>query len=173
MKFAQKLQCNPSHRATQHLYEFLEKNNHPITESGNFLCYKRVRSNFMDIHSGTFDNSVGNTVSMPRNKVNEDPNQTCSAGLHVCACSYLSHFGSPDEPILEVEVDPKDVVAIPIDYSQSKMRVSSYKVLGVVEQERVDALRYNNPSDEEAFDCDECDHVDCDCDINYQEEENI
>ena len=72
LKFAAKLQENPSFRAVNELYQFLEKNDHPITETGNFIAYKRVRSNFKDIHSGTFDNSVGRLVEVPRNQVDED-----------------------------------------------------------------------------------------------------
>jgi hypothetical protein len=34
--------------------------------------------------------------------------------------------------MLEVEVNPADVVAIPVDYNNAKMRVCKYKVLGVV-----------------------------------------
>lgn len=145
--FAKNLQANPSFRATQHLYEFLEKNNHPITENGNFIAYKKVRSNFKDIHSGTFDNSPGQVLEMPRNQVNEDPDQTCSYGLHVANWDYAhNHFGSSNDIMLEVEVDPRDVVAIPVDYNQSKMRVCKYKVLGVVEQELSTPLRVTNPS---------------------------
>lgn len=163
VKFAQKLRCNTSKRALDHLYQFLEANNIAITESGNIVCYKRVRSDFMDIYSGTFDNSVGNTVSMPRNQVNEDPNQTCSAGLHTCSWGYLAHYGGSNEPILEVEIDPKDVVAIPVDYQQMKMRVSSYKVLGVVEKERLEALRFDNENSVQEIDNDEDDNYEC-CD---------
>lgn len=166
VKFAQKLQRNPSHRATQHLYEFLEKNNHPITENGNFIAYKKVRENWMDIHSGTMDNSIGNIVSMPRNKVDEDPNRTCSSGLHCANWEYASGFGSGR--MLEVEVDPADVVAIPIDYNQSKMRVCKYKVLSEVQQELVGALRYDDDSLNDYL-TEGCDHVDCECDLGDEE----
>src|SRR5271170_2036247 len=71
LKFAQNLQQNPSFRSVNELFQFLEKNDHPITENGNFIAYKRVKSNFMDIYSGKFDNSVGNLVEVPRNQVDE------------------------------------------------------------------------------------------------------
>jgi hypothetical protein len=139
VKFAERLQLNPSFRAVQELFTFLEKNDHPITESGNFIAYKRVRGTFMDIHSNTMDNSPGTLVQMPRNQVNEDSNQTCSYGLHVANWDYAhNHFASSDsatDVMLEVEVDPADVVAIPVDYNNAKMRVCKYKVLGVVDKE--------------------------------------
>ena len=59
VKFAENLQRNPSFRAVNELFQFLEKNDHPITDNGNFIAYKGVRGNFTDIHSGTFDNSIG------------------------------------------------------------------------------------------------------------------
>lgn len=139
VKFAERLQNNPSFRAVQELFTFLEKNDHPITENGCFIAYKRVRGSFKDIHSNTMDNSVGNVVSMPRNQVNEDSSQTCSYGLHVANWDYAhNHFASSDsatDVMLEVEVDPADVVAIPADYNNAKMRVCKYKVLGVVDKE--------------------------------------
>lgn len=136
LKFAENLQSNPSFRAVNELYTFLEKNDHPLTESGNFIAYKRVRGSFRDIHSNTMDNSVGNVVEIPRNQVDEDSNRTCSHGLHVANWNYAhTQFASSDassDIMLEVEVNPADVVAIPTDYNNAKMRVCKYKVLGVV-----------------------------------------
>lgn len=152
VRFAEKLQQNPSYRAVNELFQFLEKNDHPITENGNFIAYKRVRHDFKDIHSGTFDNSPGTTVEMSRNAVNEDPTQTCSAGLHVANWNYAhTQFASHDpltDVMLEVEVSPSDVVAVPIDYDQSKMRVCRYKVLGVIDKAHSSdvALRITEPS---------------------------
>lgn len=146
VKFAKNLQLNPSYRAITELYGFLEKNNHPITENGCFIAYKKVRPNFKDIHSGTFDNSPGTTPSMPRSGVDEDAHRTCSNGLHVANWDYAAnHFGSSTDIMLEVEVDPADVVAIPVDYNQSKMRVCKYRVLGVVERELSTPLRVTAP----------------------------
>lgn len=166
VKFAAALQANPSFRAVNELFQFLEKNDHPITENGNFIAYKKVRDNFMDVHSGTFDNSVGNTVEMPRNQVNEDATQTCSYGLHVANYDYASKFYAGGV-MLEVEVNPADVVAVPVDYDQAKMRVCKYKVLGVVTQEHDPNLQFRNTSnssfddesdenEEEESRCEEC-----------------
>jgi hypothetical protein len=127
-KFLANLQDNPSYRAVNELYSFLEKGNLPITEDGHFLAYKKVRDDYKDVHSGKFDNSVGQVVTMPRNQVNEDPNQTCSAGLHFCSRSYLDHFGGARVMILKI--NPADVVAIPRDYNDSKGRTCRYEVIG-------------------------------------------
>lgn len=163
--FTKNVRKNPSFRAVNELYQFLEKNNHPITESGKFIAYKKVRPDFKDIHSGTFDNSPGTVVEMPRNEVNEDPNQTCSRGLHCSNFKYASeHFGTSTDTMLEVEVDPADVVAIPVDYNQAKMRVCKYKVLGVVDKESSVVLRDTTKSSSDyEEDEDDCEEYCADC----------
>jgi hypothetical protein len=128
INFLSNLQQNPSYRAVTELYSFLEKGNLPITEDGYFLAYKKVRDDYKDCHSGTFDNSVGQVVTMPRNKVNEDPKQTCSSGLHFCSRDYLSNFGGVRVMILKI--NPADVVAIPADYNDTKGRTCRYEVIG-------------------------------------------
>jgi hypothetical protein len=156
VKFAESLQKNPSFRAVNELFQFLEKNDHPITENGSFIAYKKVRADFMDVHSGTFDNSVGNVVEMPRNQVNEDATQTCSNGLHVANYNYATNFYGGGV-MLEVEVNPADVVSVPVDYNNAKIRVCKYKVLGVVTQEHDANLQYKNVSNPNWDDADELD----------------
>lgn len=128
--FIANLQKNPSKRVVDHLYAFLEHGKSPITEDGCFLAYKAVREDFKDIHSGTFDNSVGQVVEMPRNRVDEDPNNTCSQGLHVCSFEYLPNFAHANGHVMVCKVSPADVVAIPADYNNTKMRVCRYEVIG-------------------------------------------
>ena len=143
-RFLENLQKNPSKRVVDHLYAFLEHGKNPITEDGCFLAYKAVRDNYLDIHSGTFDNSVGQVVEMPRNRVDEDPDQTCSAGLHVCSFEYLPYFSHADGHVMVCKVNPADVVAVPRDYNNTKMRVCKYEVVGeysgYYSEERKDTL---------------------------------
>lgn len=128
--FFEALMENPSRTAVYRLYDFLQANDIEITDRGTFLAWKKVRSNYKDIHSGTFDNSPGKTCEMPRNMVDEDDERTCSAGLHVCSKAYLPHFGaSSGNRIVQVEVHPRDVVSIPVDYGNAKMRTAKYIVL--------------------------------------------
>jgi hypothetical protein len=47
-----KLKCNPSKRAVDELYGFLEKNTLPLTPDGCIVAYKKIRNNWMDCHSG-------------------------------------------------------------------------------------------------------------------------
>lgn len=130
--FMENLMQNPSFRSVNELYGFLEKNRLPITPDGHFLAYKKVRNDYKDIHSGTMDNSVGKIVEMERNQVNDDQNQTCSAGLHFCSESYLPHFGGHDSHTMIVKINPRDVVSIPTDYNNAKGRACRYEVIGEV-----------------------------------------
>lgn len=132
VRFLEKLQQNPSFRVVNNLYDFLEHGKIPITEDGDFLAYKAVRGDWKDIHSGTLDNSIGAVVQVPRNQVDEDASRTCSYGLHVCSFEYLSHFAREDGHVVIVKVSPADVVAIPADYNNTKMRTARYEVLSEV-----------------------------------------
>lgn len=130
INFLDNLMANPSRRAVNELYDFLEATNLPITEDGYFLAYKKVNDNYKDLYTGTMDNSVGSTPSMPRNAVNEDKDQTCSEGLHFCSFSYLPHYHGGRGKVMIVKVNPRDVVSIPSDYNNAKGRACEYKVIG-------------------------------------------
>lgn len=128
VKFMENLFQNPSKRAVDELYGFMEKNDLPITPDGHFLAYKKVRDDFKDVHSGTMDNSPGRIVEMERNRVDDNKDNTCSTGLHFCGMSYLQHFGGARTVI--VKVNPRDVVSIPSDYNGAKGRTCRYEVVG-------------------------------------------
>jgi hypothetical protein len=132
VRFLDKLYLNPSHRVVNQLYGFLEASNVAITPDGNFVAYKIVNHQYKDLYTGRFDNSPGVTVKVERNQVDEDPDRTCSNGLHVCGFDYLHAYGavrSGSDRVMSVSVNPADVVAVPRDYNNNKMRVSSYTVL--------------------------------------------
>jgi len=138
--FMENLFTNPSKRAVTELYGFLEKNNLPITPDGHFLAYKKVRRNFLDIHSSTMDNSPGKVLEMERNAVDDDKDRTCSTGLHFCGMSYLDHFGGSDSRVVIVKINPRDVVSIPSDYNDSKGRACRYEVVGELGVDAADAF---------------------------------
>jgi hypothetical protein len=138
-KFMERLDANPSYRARNELYGFLEACDLPITDDGCFLAYKKIRFDWKDCYSGTIDNRIGTTPTMDRRDVNEDPNQTCSAGLHVCSYSYLKSYSG--DRIVAVKVDPADVVSCPVDYNFAKLRVCKYEV---VEELAFDAAQSDN-----------------------------
>lgn len=133
--FANRLADNPSYRAVNELYDFLEAADININQEGLVECFKRVKEDYTDVFTGTFDNSPGQICSVPRNMVDEDSNQTCSYGLHVCSYAYLGSY--PGQVVIKVLVDPADFVAIPADYYsyngsgqvKAKARVSKYHVV--------------------------------------------
>lgn len=161
IKFWKRLKNNNSYRAVNELYGFLEANNIPILDDGRILTYKVVRKSgsnkyrspgtykhgnvtvfsqkggipqYVDIHSRTVLQSVGDVVSMKPRDVDDDKNSTCSKGLHLAAWSYIPHFGnafSGDDVVLECALDPAHVVSIPVDYSNSKLRCCQYEILGI------------------------------------------
>lgn len=135
--FMENLYQNPSKRAVEELYGFLEKGKLPITPDGHFLAYKKVRADYKDVYTGTMDNSVGQVVEMERNEVDDNKDRTCSAGLHFCSKEYLNHFGG--ERVVIVKINPRDVVSIPSDYNDTKGRACRYEVIGEVDADKVDA----------------------------------
>lgn len=133
--FLDNVMKNPSQRSRECLFEFISRWDSPLTPDGCFVAFKGVNDDYTDCRTGTYDNSPGKTVWMPREDVNEDPNITCAAGLHVCASHYLDSFWT-NKRVLAVKVNPADVVAVPYDYKYSKMRVCEYTVLGDIEDDR-------------------------------------
>lgn len=134
MKFLCNLQNNPSKTAVSELYQFLEHGRLPITPDGHFIAYKRVRNDYTDCYTGTEDNSIGRTLSMDRNKVDDNRNNTCSTGYHFCSRQYLPHFGnSSGNRTMMVKINPRDVVSIPADYNNTKGRCCKYHVIGELE----------------------------------------
>ena len=146
VKFLENLMQNPSYTAVQELYLFLEANQIPITEDGHFLAWKKIRNNWKDIHSNSVDYSVGATPSMKRNEVDPDRDRTCSNGLHCAGWSYLPHFGSngDSDRIVIVKVNPADVIAVPNDYDNAKMRVCQMEVLREYTDRKVEAEEFSH-----------------------------
>lgn len=171
VNFMERLMKNPSARAVKELYGFLEAGNMPITPDGCFLAYKKVGGDYYDVHSGTVLNKPYEkltaedrevlrtkvfgkkkevtveivagvtTVSMARNEVNDNKDETCSEGLHFCSEGYLGSFGG--ERIVVLKIDPADVVSIPSDYKDTKGRTCKYQVIGEVGIDATNATEFS------------------------------
>lgn len=135
VRFMDNLHKSTSFSAHSRLFDFLESNKVPFTSDGCFLAYKKVRDDYTDYHTGTFDNSIGKIVKMPRHKVNDDPNETCSDGLHVCSRDYLPAYYGGQGKVVICKVSPEHVVAVPKDYNNAKMRCCQYDVVGELSDE--------------------------------------
>lgn len=152
-KFMDNLHQNPSKTAVDELYLFLEACNLPITEDGHFLAYKKVRHDYKDIHSGSFDNSIGAKPMMDRNMVDDNRNNTCSQGLHFASYSYMAHFGgtSNSDRIVIVKINPADVVSIPSDYNNAKGRCWTYEVVNEVPNDGKTEIKNDCITDKVAY----------------------
>jgi hypothetical protein len=129
VKFLSKLMNNPSRRAVEELYTFLEHKSMPLTPEGNFLAYKGVNADFTDFYSGKFSNNVGEVLEMRRNGVCDDLNKGCSSGFHAGSYEYAKGYASGGGNLMVVEIDPSDVVSVPLCSDCQKLRTSKYKVV--------------------------------------------
>ncbi len=152
LNFLGKLMANPSRRAVTELYSFLEHKSLPITSKGTFLAYKSVRADFLDHHSAKFSNTVGSVLEMPRNAVCDDANVGCSYGFHCGTIEYCRSFGGAGSRLLIVEVDPADVVSVPLDADCQKLRTTKYVVVGEFERVLDEQLNDDYYEDEDAGD---------------------
>ena len=150
VKFLDNLHANPNKHSVEHLYRWLHSTKgFTINARGNIIGYKGVNKKlnpngvptdeYLSCHAGyaivdgvevngNVPNKVGSVIEMPRSKVTFDPKQGCSYGLHVGVWDYAKSWGTV---VLNVEVNPRDVVSVPSDSSDQKMRVCRYKVLSV------------------------------------------
>lgn len=129
-KFYERLAQNPSYRALQQTYRFLENSNIPLDQDGFIVAYKAVKHDYWDKYTGkSFCYKPGAVIEMPRNQISDDPKKTCAPGLHIGGLSYLGSQYSSDKWML-VRVDPKDVVSVPVDYNSQKMRACRMEVIG-------------------------------------------
>ena len=149
INFMENVMLNPSKDSRERLFTFLEKNKSPITEDGHFIGFKRIRPDWTDIYTGKMDNSVGNIVEMPRENVDENNKNTCSHGLHVAASIYLDtgptqFTDTVNSRTVVVKVNPRDVVAVPPDYNETKMRTCRYEVLSEVEVGQIKEIESQN-----------------------------
>jgi len=144
VRFLENLQMNPSSRAVQELYTFLEHGHMPITEDGCFIGYKAITNDWKDKHTHTVDNRVGKTPEVPRNAVDDDFRIGCSTGLHIGSYEYANGFAGGDDRIVLVKVNPADAVCVPEDANFQKLRAWKYKVVAEV-------ARQSPPLAEETF----------------------
>lgn len=155
--FLMRVRENPSYNSRQQLFTWAQAKDLTINEDGMIIAYKGVDPQMLSIHSGAayvdgelvegkIPNVVGTEISMDRSEVNDNPNEGCSHGLHVGTWAYARGFGSI---LLEVEVDPADVVSVPADSSYQKMRTCRYVVLDVHESDEDDLSEYEPVSTKE------------------------
>jgi hypothetical protein len=155
IRFMERLAENPSRHSRDQLFKWTEAQNIVIDEDGYIIAYKGVdsvtrtgddgedlevlisRNSGGAIVDGTWvdghvPNQPGSVIEMDRTQVQDDPSVACAQGLHVGSYEYARSFAPV---LLEVRVDPKDVVSVPNDSSGQKMRCCRYVPIGVHEEE--------------------------------------
>jgi hypothetical protein len=158
VNFMEKIELNPNPHSREHLFRWLKSGRFSITPDGDIIAYKGVNrktgatmvgkgdanDEYLSTRSGPaivdgnphksgfVPNKPGVIVEMARNEVRFDPHVTCSTGLHIADWSYASGMG---DSVLMVLVNPRDVVSVPVDAGDKKMRVCRYKVLKQVDAE--------------------------------------
>lgn len=189
VKFLENLMANPSSRAVEELYKFLEHEALPVTDDGCFLAYKTIRDDWYSKtggsltllqgkadSSGRIFNGVGETIECVRNEVDDDRDRTCSKGLHAGSLAYAGpggHFNSSGDKVVIVKINPKDAVSVPSDYQGQKLRCCKYEVIGEYKEKLAGVLYtkdevtndYSAMTDD---DCDEEDELITDTWINWE-----
>jgi hypothetical protein len=178
VKFLDNLMENPSKRAVDELYRWVDRQDCPITEDGCFLGYKYLNKAgihevgrpigepenteiYVDVHSKTIRQWIGKVVTMERNQVDDNWGVLCSEGLHVGSSQY-SYSG--DVRVM-VKVNPRDVVSVPTEDAE-KLRTCAYEIIRVYEKDYNTPLvnaqgdQYQPPRQDEDLDDDDDDDYD-------------
>lgn len=155
--FWEKLESNPSDHSRKQAYDWLAAHKFQITPEGDIVGFKGVHRVGDDTYTSTARSQVrgkpsayvngkpqpelevvtqkiGDIVTMPRSEVVHDPRESCRRGLHVATRGYAKSFGVA---ILEVHVNPRDIVSVPTDGSGEKVRACRYEVARVAVSESV------------------------------------
>lgn len=188
--FFEKVLANPSAESREQLYNWLAAELFSVDSTGDLIGYKGVRPQyendgyFLSISKGPgvivngeevsgedpVRQTAGDIVEMARDQVNCDPRQGCSTGLHVGTWSYASSFSQG--AILEVRVNPRDVVSVPSDSSNKKVRCCRYRVVGATDAPHTSAVldpewdSVESSQDDPNDVCTECgeSYYNCECD---------
>lgn len=143
VNFWEKIATNPNEHSRENLYRWLKaQGDFTIDPDGDLIAYKGLRADHTSVHSGpavvngvqmngNIPNQIGSVITMPRSKVHHDPSQGCSVGLHAGTFGYASTFGNG--VTAKVKINPRDVVSVPTDSGDAKMRVCQYEVLEVTD----------------------------------------
>ena len=168
-RFLANLEENPSARAKDAVFQWVERNGLTITEDGRFLGYKAVQETGLSSHAGpnNFVNGVlygepgvsyhvphevGSVISKRRGDVDENTKEACSTGLHVGTEKYAKGFAPR---LLTVAVNPRDVVSVPDSDLEWKIRVSEYEVISIADDSQFQRSSYNLATSETVGDEDD------------------
>lgn len=144
VNFLARVKTNVHPESVEGLWRFVKECGLVVTDEGKFIAYKYTDDDFMDSHSRTMKYTLGSTVEMPRDKVEFNPSVTCAPGIHAGSMSYIGNKST----LLELVIDPIDVVSVPFDYKSGKIRCCRVKVHKVLKNKWVNI---NPPTKQEEF----------------------
>jgi len=152
MKHLEKLlNGNTNKRAVEEGHKFLEHKGLTITEDGNFIAYRGLlpdmysrsagsiiplKGTVREVGKGNYQiyNGVGEEIEVERNQVDAEKNHFCAQGLHVGTYEYAKDWAGHNGVVVAVEVDPANIVSVPLDCGCQKMRVCAYTVKTICER---------------------------------------
>lgn len=150
VKFLEKVAANPQDHSREQAWRWLNRHDFTLTDEGDVVGYKGVSFDYASKHAGPgivdgaeVDHVVskpGSVVEMARPEVAHNPRQGCAYGLHVGTFAYADDFKGSGGVVVEVHVSPADIVSVPSDSSEQKMRVCRYRVVGDIVQQKKSAL---------------------------------
>jgi hypothetical protein len=201
VNFMDKLYQNPEQHSREQLYGWIKaRPSITITSDGDLIAYKGLYSEtdedgtlYKSWHSGSaivngewfndqqIPQRIGDTVEMPRSQVEFNPYEGCSTGLHAGTFDYARSYGNSR---VKVAINPRDVVSVPTEHNEAKIRVCRYVVIDVADEEvkapvwnvvPIDGPTFEDDEDELPFYCAYCgdndDHDTEDCD-SFDDEED-
>lgn len=158
VNFMEKVAINPSKESRRHLFTWLNDRDFTLTTDGDVIGYKGVREDGKSITSGSntvyvdgveytghVPNPIGAVVEIARSDVDTNRGVACSYGLHVGTYNYAKWFAeyNGSGKILTVAVNPRDVVSVPSDSLDQKMRVARYVVLDIDGSNEIESTTVN------------------------------
>lgn len=172
LKYVTRLYENVSNRVRTQLFNFMKRYGLTIDSEGNMIGYKAITKDWKDLWTRKLDYRIGNTVSMDRGKVNDDPDQGCAPGLHVGSEQYAYgyHNSRREDRIVLVKVDPANVVCIPKCTSYQKLRTCEFTILGAYQGKLTQTVYSSDLSGDELYKKDS--EVDQGLDIDWTEYED-
>lgn len=167
--FFENVQQNPSETSREELYEWLANDESlTITDDGYIVgykgCYIDANGVFVSTRpapasenvtvndqpvTGPVPQQAGSVVAMPRGVVDPNLDRHCSVGLHVGTFNYAKAFTGK---VLEVHVNPRDVVSVTADSNREKIRCCRYEVVGPIDAHYdaavIPAAAHRRPTDD-------------------------
>lgn len=128
--FLKKVAENTFIDATKEIYDYCKNMDFEITKDGNILAFKVVNSSMKAKYDNETEYKLGKYTEVEN--FDTDRNTHCSRGLHFCARGYLNSYAEPNDVVLILEIDPRDIVSIPTDCDFKKGRCRKCKVVRII-----------------------------------------